>query len=172
MNHFKNIGYAILVSFLAALLTGCQSESPKYRDLPRDGTPIYYSVEPGVLIPAYEIEIGARIWDSVGVNFQLSPVYQPEFKIEHMEPIEGIVALTFLVQSYDEPSVLIQISMDGNWHAIAHELGHALGLGHVDHTGPGYVCNIMSSQLCDREGTLSDGDINEFERSGVLSEKR
>lgn len=147
---------------LLALLCGCSQTY--YKSLPRDGTPVLAYVDPSVLVSKVDLEIGARLWDQVGVNFQLSQDPNPNFTItagsfQELPFHQGVCA-----RGQSEDSILIRIALreDANWMVVGHELGHALNLGHTK------GCSLMGTISCVVDSVLTEEDLNEFERTELL----
>lgn len=157
-----------------ALATGCEGKCgvdlTPLRLLPRDGTPIKIYLDPSLKVARSTVEVGARLWDAVGVNFQISDeVQDPDgwdrdtFVIRNLDPTwaTGYAGMTATGHSSDSYNVLMYLTETADWHVVAHELGHSLDLGHVESK----YCRIMTSHTCSGVYELGDEDLVEFEAS-------
>lgn len=169
----------ILLVLVALLSTGCEPKCgidlEPLQMLPRDGTPIKIYLDPGLKVARSTFEIGARLWDTVGVNFQISDEVQDQgswearntFVVKDLDLTvwgTGYAGLTSTAHSVGNYQVTMYLLASSDWHVVAHELGHSLDLQHVESK----YCRIMTDHTCSGVYELGDEDLTEF----VASEDR
>lgn len=142
------LGGAVLLAL--SLFTGCGSIAFDPW-IPRDGSPVLLELGPGVSIEA--AEQAAAVWAPAGVNFVTSGEHALHtVRVELSADLPANLSGRFMPRA---PFVVEVRTNDPI--VLAHELGHALGLKHVE------GCAVMSAPAC--SPTLTAADFDEFART-------
>lgn len=133
-------------------MAGCSSKGFDCHLVPRDGRPIFV-VDKFHFYDPEELQRGADLWKIVGVNFIMTDREEgatlsiEELSADLKDKYWGFTGgnVIGLSDEIDGPYV---------YRVVAHELGHTLGLMHVD-TDKWGGCHLMNSSIC----TPEDSDI-------------
>lgn len=142
---------AMLLAGLIAIAIGSGCGEVQWEPLvPRDGSPTFLELH-GVSQDA--AERAAAMWEPLGVRFVLDATEHPAQVLPvHLGGLPAGKAGVFTPIPFE-----VRLRASDDWLTLAHELGHALGLQHVE------GCALMSPTAC--SPTLTAADLDEFART-------